>query len=76
VLRAAGETETTQIQDWLQMDEGDPEFQPMTKKEIAEMFFIYPTLLMLLNFPVISFLRSLILRLTFASLIRMTSLLR
>jgi hypothetical protein len=29
VLRAAGETETTQenIQDWLELDEGDPEFQ-------------------------------------------------
>jgi hypothetical protein len=29
VLRAAGETETTQenIQDWLQLDEGDPGFQ-------------------------------------------------
>jgi hypothetical protein len=29
VLRAAGETETSQenIQDWLQLDEGDPEFQ-------------------------------------------------
>jgi hypothetical protein len=29
VLRAAGETETTQenIQDWLELDEGDPGFQ-------------------------------------------------
>jgi hypothetical protein len=29
VLRAAEETETTQenIQDWLELDEGDPEFQ-------------------------------------------------
>ena len=29
VLRAAGETETTQvnIQDWLKLDEGDPGFQ-------------------------------------------------
>jgi hypothetical protein len=29
VMRAAGETETTQenIQDWLQLDEGDPAFQ-------------------------------------------------
>jgi hypothetical protein len=29
VLRAAGETETSQenIQDWLQLDEGDPVFQ-------------------------------------------------
>jgi hypothetical protein len=29
VLRAAGETETTQedIQDWIELDEGNPEFQ-------------------------------------------------
>jgi hypothetical protein len=29
VLRAAGETETTQenVQDWLELDEGDPGFQ-------------------------------------------------
>jgi hypothetical protein len=29
VLRAAGENETTQenIQDWLELDEGDPEFK-------------------------------------------------
>jgi hypothetical protein len=33
VLRAAGETETTQ--DWLQLDEGDPGFQLLTEKEIA-----------------------------------------
>jgi hypothetical protein len=31
---AAGETETTQenIQDWLQLDEGDPGFQLLTEK--------------------------------------------
>jgi hypothetical protein len=35
-LRAAGETETTQenIQDWLQLDEGDPGFQLLTEEEI------------------------------------------
>jgi hypothetical protein len=36
VLRAAGETETTQenIQDWFQLD-GDPEFQLLTEEDIA-----------------------------------------
>jgi hypothetical protein len=44
VLRAAGETETTQenIQDWLQLDEGYPGFQLLTEEEIAAViFFIY-----------------------------------
>jgi hypothetical protein len=44
VLRTAGETETTQenIQDWLELDEGDPGFQLLTGKEIpAVIFFIY-----------------------------------
>jgi hypothetical protein len=42
-LRAAGETETTQenIQDWLQLDEGDPGFQLLTVEEIAAVIFIY-----------------------------------
>jgi hypothetical protein len=37
VLRAAGETETTQenIHDWLYLDKGDPGFQLMTDLEIA-----------------------------------------
>jgi hypothetical protein len=37
VLRAAGETETTQenIQDWLELDEGDPGFQLLTEEGIA-----------------------------------------
>jgi hypothetical protein len=37
VLRAAGESETTQeyIQDWLQLDEGEPGFQLLTEEEIA-----------------------------------------
>jgi hypothetical protein len=36
VLRAAGETETTQenIQDWLEFYEGDPGFQFVTEEEI------------------------------------------
>jgi hypothetical protein len=43
VLRAAGETETTQanIQDWLQLDEGDPGFQLLTKQEIATVICFY-----------------------------------
>jgi hypothetical protein len=47
VLRAAGETETTQenIQDWLQLDEEDPGFPFLTEKEIAAviLFFISTT---------------------------------
>jgi hypothetical protein len=37
VLRAAGETETTQenIQDWLGLDKGDSGFQLLTEEEIA-----------------------------------------
>jgi hypothetical protein len=40
VLRAAGETETTQenIKDWLQLDEEDPGFQLLTEEEIAVIF--------------------------------------
>jgi hypothetical protein len=44
VLRAAGETETTQenIQYLLGLAEGDPGFQLLTKEEIAAViFFIY-----------------------------------
>jgi hypothetical protein len=40
VLRAAGETETTQ--DWLQLDEGDPEFQLLTEEGIpAVLIFLF-----------------------------------
>jgi hypothetical protein len=41
VLRAAGEAETSQenIQDWLQLDEGDPEFQLLTEEEIAAVIY-------------------------------------
>jgi hypothetical protein len=37
MLRSAGETETSRgnIQDWLQLDEGDPGFQLLTEEEIA-----------------------------------------
>jgi hypothetical protein len=43
VLRAAGETETTQenIQDWLALDEGDPEFELPTEEEIATVIFFF-----------------------------------
>jgi hypothetical protein len=43
VLRANGKTETAQenIQDWLQVDEGDPGFQLLTKKEISAVIFAY-----------------------------------
>jgi hypothetical protein len=42
VLRAAGETETTQenIQDWFQLDEGDPGFQLLTEEETAAVIFL------------------------------------
>jgi hypothetical protein len=44
VLRAAGETETTQgnMEDWLQLDEGDTGLQLLTEEKIAaEIFCIY-----------------------------------
>jgi hypothetical protein len=36
VLRAVGEIET---QDWLQLDEGDPGFQPLTEENISAVIF-------------------------------------
>jgi hypothetical protein len=66
VLRAAGETETTQ--DWLQLDEGDPGFQLLTEEEIAAVIFIYlfsselPTSI---TFPFTCFLRVFSFRVTF-----------
>jgi hypothetical protein len=61
VLRAAGETETSQgnIQNWLQLDEGDPGFQFLSEEEIAAVMFflfIFVTLSLLLNVPFICFL--------------------
>jgi hypothetical protein len=55
VLRAAPETETTQdsIQDWLQLDEGDPGFQLLTEEEIVAVIFFYSyssSLPVLINF--------------------------
>jgi hypothetical protein len=41
VLRAAGETETTQenIQDWLQLDEGNSGLQLLAEEEIASVTY-------------------------------------
>jgi hypothetical protein len=43
VLRSDGETETTQenIQDWLELDEGELGFQLLTEKEIAAPIFLF-----------------------------------
>jgi hypothetical protein len=65
VLRAAGETETTQenIQDWLQLDEGDSGFQLLMEEIIAAVKFYYlfsSALPILLNFPFICFLSILV----------------
>jgi hypothetical protein len=50
VLRAAGETETTQeiIQDWLELDEGNPGFQLLTEEEIASVIFLFLSALSIL----------------------------
>jgi hypothetical protein len=61
VLRAAGETETTQenIQHWLQLDEGGPGFLLLTEEEIPAVIFIYlfsSALSIILKFPFICFL--------------------
>jgi hypothetical protein len=75
VLRAAGKTETTQqnIQDWLELGEGDPAFQLLTEEEIAVAIFcdlFSSALYILLNFPSICFLRFFfLLGLSFVSLI-------
>jgi hypothetical protein len=43
VLRAAGETKTAQenIQDWLELAEGDPGFQLLTEEEIVAVIYLY-----------------------------------
>jgi hypothetical protein len=43
VLRADGGSESTQgnIQDWLQLDEGDPGFQLLTEEEIGAVILFY-----------------------------------
>jgi hypothetical protein len=72
VLRTAGETETMQenIQDWLELDEGDPGFQLLTEEEIAAVIFFSSAGPILLNFPFISFLSFFVLGLSFSSLIQ------
>jgi hypothetical protein len=75
MLRAAGETETTQeyTQDWLELDEGNPGFQLLTEEEIAAVIFFNLfslALPILFNFPFICFLIYFCLSvLAFASLI-------
>jgi hypothetical protein len=61
VLRA-GETETTQenIQDWLELDEGDPGFQLLAEEEItaANFFlFIFISTAYIITFSIYLFLR-------------------
>jgi hypothetical protein len=82
VLKAAGETETTQenIQDWLELDEGDPGFQLLDFLQLlnkgSTVIFLYlfsSALLISLHFPFICVF-FLLLGLPSASLIRMTSL--
>jgi uncharacterized protein YehS (DUF1456 family) len=43
VLRAAGDTEITQenIQDWLELDEGDPGFQLLTEEDISAVIYLF-----------------------------------
>jgi hypothetical protein len=63
VLRAAGRTETMRenIQDWLELDEGDPGFQLLTKKETAAVIYLFSSALpILLNFQFICFLSFLV----------------
>jgi hypothetical protein len=54
---AAGGTETTQenIQEWLELDEGDPGFQLLTDKKFLQLFFCLFSsgLPILLHFPFI-----------------------
>jgi hypothetical protein len=60
VLRAAGETETTQqnIQDWLELDKGDSGFRFLTEEQIAAVKFFNlfsSAVSTLLNFSFICF---------------------
>jgi hypothetical protein len=60
VLRAAGETETTQegIQDWLKLDEGEPGLQLLFFKQglSSENYLFSSVLPLILNFAFICFL--------------------
>jgi hypothetical protein len=77
VLRAAAETEATKnIQDWLELDEGDPGFQFLAGAEIAAVILLYlfsSALTFLLNFPFICFISIFcLLGVSFSSLIRIS----
>jgi hypothetical protein len=54
VLRAAGETETTQqnTQDWLELDEREPGLQLLAEEEIAAViyFFMFISLTYIITF--------------------------
>lgn len=74
-MRSAGETETTQenIQDGLELDEGDLGFQILTDEEISAVtFFYFHQLYLIIKFSIYLFSKFLffILGLSFASLIR------
>jgi hypothetical protein len=78
VLRAAGETETTQdnIQDWLKLDEGDPGFQLLTEEEIsAAIFLLFISIRTpcVIKFFIYSFSKFLLLFRALSSLIRMNN---
>jgi hypothetical protein len=65
VLRAAGEIETTRenIQDWIELDEGDFGFQLLTEENISAviLFNLFSSALpILLKFPFICFLNLLV----------------
>jgi hypothetical protein len=79
VLRAAGEIEITQenIQEWVELDVGDPGFQLVTGEVIAAVIFLYlfsSPLTILLIFSIFCFLSFFccLLGLSFAALIWMT----
>jgi hypothetical protein len=58
VLRAAGETKTTQenILDWLQLDEEDPGLQLLSEEEIAKViFFICVSTTFMIKFSIYLF---------------------
>jgi hypothetical protein len=74
VLRAAGETETTQanIQHWLQLDEGDPGFRLLAEEEIAAVIFLFIFIISttyITKFPIYLFPIFCLLGRSFASLI-------
>jgi hypothetical protein len=78
VLRAAGEIETTQeyIQDWLELDEGDPGFQLLTEEQIAAVVLVFTSISTTCVIDISIYLFSnffCLLGLSFVLLIRMTS---